>query len=105
MGERAGLVGNAFFNWRPVEGRGEWRGVLSLLLLEDKWSSAVLTALETVTCRRGPGRRGMTRGTTGTSWWLRASREEGRPERNDAWYDRHVVVATCQSRRGQAGEE
>ena len=52
VGERAGLVRNAFFNWKPMEGREEWRDVVSLLLLEDKTSSAVLNALETVNCRR-----------------------------------------------------
>ena len=45
VGERAGLVRNAFFNWKPMEGREEWRDVVSLLLLEDKTSSAVLNAL------------------------------------------------------------
>ena len=48
VGERTSLVRNAFFNWKPMESREEWRNVVSLLLLEDKTSSAVLHTLETV---------------------------------------------------------
>ena len=33
------LYANAFFNWKPMEGREEWRDVVSFLLLEDKTSS------------------------------------------------------------------
>ena len=47
VGERASLVHHAFFNWKPVDGLEEWRDVVSLLLLEDKMSSAVLNVLET----------------------------------------------------------
>ena len=52
VGERAHLVRNAFFNWKPMKSGEEWRDVVSLLLVEDKTSSAVLNALETVNCRR-----------------------------------------------------
>ena len=36
VGVRAGVVRNAFCNWKPMEGREEWRDVVSVLLLEDK---------------------------------------------------------------------
>ena len=48
VGEKAGLVRNAFFNWKPIEGREEWRNVVSLLLLEDNSSSTVLNVLEII---------------------------------------------------------
>ena len=46
VGERAGRVRNAFFHWKPMEGREEWRDVVSLLFLEDKSSSAILNVLD-----------------------------------------------------------
>ena len=53
VGERTDLVRNAFFIWKPMEGRKEWRDVVSFLLPEDETSSAVLNVLETtVHCRR-----------------------------------------------------